>query len=208
MIGLCGAQRVGKSTLAKAFAEQTGVTFVATDASGVFSRLGVDPRVDYPLALRLKIQEAILADFDAQYAVAEGEYGTFITDRTPIDLAAYTLADITRGTTAGRPDLTSSTLDYVSRCMESASRFFGVIVLVQPGIALVDQPGKAPACMAHMEHINALAKGLLLDHRLHCRTYNIGREYTLLDSRVRALAKAVNTAAEYQRTVSSELVMH
>src|SRR5258706_15719526 len=93
MIGLCGSNRVGKTTLAKAFAEEAGVKYVPTSASGTFERLGYSPKVDLPFAERLMIQQEILKDCNALY---EKSGVRFITDRTPIDFLGYLLADVQR----------------------------------------------------------------------------------------------------------------
>ena len=46
MIGLVGSHRTGKTTLARAFAEDSGIPFVETSTAEVFRRLGYDPKVD------------------------------------------------------------------------------------------------------------------------------------------------------------------
>ena len=93
-LGLCGTHRTGKSTLAKAYALAEGVPYLQTGATQVFLDMGLDPKVDYPLDVRIQIQKRILESFDKQYSAAGRD---FITDRTPIDMMAYTLADVQRG---------------------------------------------------------------------------------------------------------------
>ena len=68
MIGLSGAHRTGKSSLARAFAEKHGIPFVETSASQVFKDLGVDPAATHDFSTRLTVQEEILKRFDAMYA--------------------------------------------------------------------------------------------------------------------------------------------
>ena len=59
-IGFVGAQRVGKTTTAKAVAEELGIRFVQTDVGGVWKRLGLDPKAQYPINERIEIQEHII----------------------------------------------------------------------------------------------------------------------------------------------------
>ncbi|MNV85840.1 hypothetical protein D3C71_1798230 [compost metagenome] len=120
----------------------------------------------------------------------------FISDRSPIDLASYLLADVTRQTLAGQPEVAKAVNYYVKRCIESANRFFATIVLVQPGIALVEEEGKAPACPAYMEHLNALQLGLLTDSRLESRNYSIRRGYLDLDVRIQCLENCLRAAQD------------
>lgn len=196
MIGLCGAHRVGKTTLAQAFAQQQDIPFVRTSATEVFNALGKDPKAEYSIEERLGIQEAILHAFERQYADAQNRSMAFIADRTPIDLASYMLADVQRSTFAGKPELAKMVTDYVDRCINSANRWFSTIVLVQPGITLIEESGKAPACPAYIEHINALQTGLLLDERLTVRHYMIPRGYTDLQDRIDSVVNAVSHAVK------------
>jgi predicted ATPase len=196
VLGLVGSHRTGKTTLAQAFAQKFELPFVRTSATEVFAAIGRDPKVDYPIEERISIQEAILYAFEKQYEQARSVSKVFIADRTPIDLASYLLADIQRGTTAPIPGLSDMVTGYVDRCMNSASTWFSTIILVQPGIPLVEADGKAPACPAYIEHLNALQMGLLQDPKLHSRHYCIPRKFTNLEERISALSHAVSHAAE------------
>lgn len=193
MIGLCGSHRVGKSTLAQAFAERTEIPFVQTSASQVFALLGKDPKVDYPIEERIAIQEALLYAFERQFEAARKVTDIFITDRTPIDLASYLISDVQRGTFADEPGLSKMVNDYTQRCLEATNQWFATVILVQPGITLVEASGKAPCCPSYIEHLNLIQSGLLIDERLLSRHYVIPRRYTDLEDRV----KCVKGAAEH-----------
>ncbi|QFZ84545.1 AAA family ATPase [Variovorax paradoxus] len=195
-LALVGAHRTGKSTLARAFAQKHDIPFVQTGATEVFKALGLDPKAEYPIAERIAIQAAILSAFEAQWLDAMARSTFFISDRSPIDLASYLLADVTRQTLTGQPEVAKAVNYYVKRCIESANRFFATIVLVQPGIALVEEEGKAPACPAYMEHLNALQLGLLTDSRLESRNYSIRRGYLDLDVRIQCLENCLRAAQD------------
>lgn len=192
-IGLVGAQRVGKTTLARAFSQAEGVRFVQTNTTGVFERLGLDPRAEYPFDKRLEIQWRILEALEQSYAEV-GLHDPFITDRTPIDLMTYTLADIQRSTLSdGQSD---ELVKYMRQCFQVANERLGVIVLVQPGIPLVEELGKAQANLGFMEHFNALARGLLASEQLTSEDFFIPRHVTNLSTRVEAIRRAVDKATE------------
>jgi hypothetical protein len=208
MIGLSGAQRTGKSTLARAYAEEHGVKFVATGASATFARLGLDPKKDYDFATRLRIQREILADCDRLY---EKSGTRFITDRTPIDFLGYTLADVTRENVRGATD--RELRRYVDDCYACANKHFTVLILVQPGIALVEEVGKAPANVPYMEHLNALMLGLMAEDRLSADHYKIPRRAIELEIRITAVEEAVRKSAQrhvakMERLHEDGLVLH
>jgi len=213
-LALVGAHRTGKSTLARAFAQRNDVPFVQTGATEVFKALGLDPKAEYPIAERISIQAAILSAFEAQWVDAMSRSTFFISDRSPIDLASYLLADVTRQTLAGQPLVAEAVNHYVTRCIESANRFFATIVLVQPGIPLVEEEGKAPACPAYMEHLNALQLGLLTDVRLEARNYTIRRSCVDIDLRVQALENCLRAAMDThyhaigKRVMKGTLALH
>lgn len=187
MIGLCGAHRVGKSTLAEAFARQQNIPFVRTDVAGILRTLGVDPKADISIEGRLATQEAILYGLTEQYKHAESLTTLWITDRTPIDLASYMLADVQRATMADNPELAAMVNRYVDRCIEVANAHFATIVLVNPGIQVVEAEGKAPGCPAYMEHLTMLQAGLMLREDLRTPHFMLPRSMTDLQARVKAI---------------------
>lgn len=158
-----------------------------TSASSVFGELGYDPQQNYPIEIRLNIQEAILKSFSKQY-VSIGERA-FIADRTPIDLMAYTLADI--GREALPNDVEERLKKYVSDCFGLCNLHFSTLILLQAGIALVADPSKAPISFGYSEHIAQLVMGLTLDERVTaCHSY-IPKRITDLEERVLCVRNTV-----------------
>lgn len=205
-LAFVGAHRTGKSTLADAFAQQAGVPFVQTGASEVFNILGLDPKAEYPIERRISIQAAILRAFEAQWSDAARRSTFFVSDRSPLDLASYLLADVSRQTLAGRPEVAAAVTDYVRACIESANRFFHTIILVQPGIPLVEEKGKAPACPAYMAHLNAIMLGLLGDERLQLAARKMPRAVLALDQRVRAVFNTLQGVVEQHDALVGRLI--
>lgn len=209
MIGLSGANGTGKSTLAQAFAQEQEIPFVATSASEVFKRLGLDPAANYPIEVRLMVQEAILTAFEAQYAAATKLSPLWIADRTPIDLASYLLADVQRGNLVDTPELAAHVNDYVARCLKAAARHFSIIMLVQPGIEVpMNREGKAPSCTAYMEHLNTIQLGLLCDERNSTRRFSLPRNIVSLEARMQALRRSVATAIETEKVLRKSRLVH
>lgn len=209
MIGLSGANGTGKSTLAQAFAKEVEIPFVATSASEVFKNMRLDPTVEYPLDLRLLIQEALLVTFERQYVEAADKSEIFITDRTPIDLASYLLADVQRSSLTLEPGLAGEITRYVDKCFKSTSRFFSTVVLVQPGIVTdLFREGKAPSCPAYQEHLNAIQLGLLCDERNLSRRYVIPRDVKSIEARVKSLIGATKAAFSAAQALRDSNVYH
>lgn len=212
-LALCGSHRVGKSTLAQAFAQAANITFVRTGTTQVFEMLGKDPKASYPVEERLAIQEAILVALELQYTHAATQTRVFVADRCPLDLAAYMISDVQRDTLADNRVVAAMVNDYVRRCIESTNRWFATVLLVQPGIALVEASGKAPACPAYVEHLNLTLSGLLVDERLGVRHYLIPRRFVSLGQRVECMRNAVSFAIEateklHVRRTKAGLRMH
>jgi len=178
MIGLIGASGVGKTTLAKKFAKKSGFVYVESSVRGVFESMGLDPKVDYDFDTRLKIQIGILEASKASYQ----EIGSsFISDRTPLDLLAYTIADVGRENLNEQQSL--ALLDYVDECFHATNTYFSAVILVQPGIPM-SSDGIRPTNLAYMEHIAIILMGLLADQRLNCAKSFINRNTLDLSKRI------------------------
>jgi len=202
-IGLVGAHRTGKSTLARSYAEKNGIEFLETRTSAVFERMGVSPKEDYTFRVRLQIQEEILADAVRLYATAGADW---ISDRTPIDMLAYTLADVQR---ANLNHEDSERLQrYIASCFRTANMYFSTLILVQPGIKIVEEEGKAPGNPSYIEHLNSLAMGLIVDERIKAGHFYIPRSMTGLDERMDCIDSAVNMTARKASEMMKHCLVH
>ncbi|MCY7331377.1 MAG: ATP-binding protein [Pseudanabaena sp. CAN_BIN31] len=176
-LGLCGAHRTGKTTMAIAIGDRLNIPFVRTTTSQVFAQLGLDPAEPMDFKTRLFVQNHVL---DAAEQVWQSSCSPFISDRTPIDMIAYTLGDI-QGKTEVDFDLLS---EYIDRCFVSTNRFFQNLAIIQPGIPLVYEQGKAALNAAYIEHINILVIGLCGDRRLNADVFCNQREAIDLEARI------------------------
>ncbi|ALG66970.1 AAA family ATPase [Beggiatoa leptomitoformis] len=176
-IGLCGSHRTGKTTLAQAIADKTGLAFLATSTSAVFREYGLDPAKPMDFRTRLWIQQRVLTSATMSWHDAPTD---FITDRTPIDFMAYTLSDIQGITEVDFPDLES----YLTQCFTVTNQYFNQLVVLQPAIPLVYEAGKAALNKAYIEHLNSVILGLCHDERLFCPVTVIKRAVLALEARV------------------------
>lgn len=185
IIGLAGAHRVGKTTLAKQYAADHGLYFLETSVTGVFVKLGRVPSDPMTFADRLEVQEEILKYLEGEYSRASMKNGC-ITDRTPLDMIAYTMGDAIGDTVP--EELQERFAKYIENCFALTNKYFGVIALVQPGIPLVVAEGKAAINRAYIEHLNTIILGLLSDPRMTIQGYSVRRSSVDLPGRMAILA--------------------
>jgi hypothetical protein len=146
-IGLCGAHGTGKTTLAIALSQKLGIPYIPIDASNVFLEHKFHPSDKLDIRTRLFLQQKILAKAeDIWFDVDEP---SFICDRTPLDMAAYMLADVGNGEldkhkhTHKHTHTQSEVMDYLQDCFNVTARYFGKIVLIPPAIPFVEREYKA-----------------------------------------------------------------
>lgn len=192
MIGLAGAHRVGKTTLAIEFAKKHDLEFIKTDASSVFKKRGITPKDTLHPEIRLNVQEEILKTLRDQYLSVDGNLR--ITDRTPIDMMAYTIANLSNAIMDD--DMQKRYFKYLKDCIDLTNQMFSVIVVVQPGIPIIDEPDKAPANEAYIDHLSHLIMGLTVGERIKVDHYYIPRYMTDIERRIEAVEFAMNRTLE------------
>lgn len=176
-IGFCGAHRTGKTTLAAEVSACLGLPFVRTSTSGVFRRAGLDPADSLTITQRLDIQKQVLTTAIAQWQ----PMGTspFVSDRTPVDMGAYLLADI-----QGQTEVESgAATKYVTTVIATTNDYFRHLFLIPPAIPLVLEAGKAALNSAYMLHLHYLILGLCSDYQLRSRVHVLPLELTDLGQR-------------------------
>ncbi len=176
-IGLCGSHRTGKTTLAAEVALSLGIPFLRTSTSRVFAENGLKPSDKMDFSTRIWIQHKIIEEAEKIWG---RETVGFITDRTPIDMMAYTLGDIQGGTEVDFVELEA----YLDHCFHVTNILFSRLVILQPAIPLVHEKGKASLNKGYIEHLNLLILGLCHDERLQCPVRIIGRDVLSIEARV------------------------
>lgn len=194
MIGLCGAHRTGKTTLGREYSIVEGISFVQTSATETYKRLGKNPRSMVSFKDRLEIQSEILKDANDLWETEFGE--RFISDRTPIDMIAYTLADINNSTNLSAEELRLAD-EYIQSCFESINRHFNCLVLLQPGIPIIEEEGKASCNPLFMNHLNSIMMGLLMSDSN--RAYGCFIPKSTLDLTERIKAVQISQARAFNR---------
>lgn len=184
-IGICGSHRTGKTTLAQAIATQLNIPFAVTSTSDVFFQHGLDPAQPLEFEQRLWIQQKVLLAGEQiwQQYVSTG----FITDRTPIDMMAYTLADIQGDTTV---DFAALQI-YLTDCFQITNQYFSQLFIIQPAIPLVHETGKAALNKAYIEHLNSLIIGLCYDEQIQIKPLVIKRETINLAERIKLILQTI-----------------
>lgn len=202
MIGLLGAHRVGKSTLALTAAANFDLKYIPVSISKMQEKHGFDSSdQSYPFGKRMIIQEHIYNDFETLLrATASGAHfvqtaavrltrdipkvNGIVFDRTPLDLIGYTLIHAGDQLTENQ---SKWLLDYIQRCIDLTNKYFKSIVQIQPGIPLVSAETSAKASLGMIEHLNAIYMAYLLDPRVRVKRDLMPREITDIGERLNFL---------------------
>ncbi|HGL3854511.1 TPA: AAA family ATPase [Klebsiella aerogenes] len=164
-IGLCGAQGTGKTTLAKAYSEASGVPYIDAKVGEFLSDIGVDlSRSDMPIVERMKAQ-LMVARHIASITEAPGLHRTgFITDRTPIDVMAYS-HDI-----AVPHHRNDEVLELYAKihmvCLDAAAENFNLCLMLRPGVKLSSKDHcrnqRASLQPFYVNHIDMLMTSMIM----------------------------------------------
>ena len=185
MLALSGAHRVGKSTLAKAFAEKNEWDYVASSTSAIFKNFGLDVNKPLTFDQRMLVQEAT---FEVHLDDVKKANARAITDRSTIDMAAYAMAEWAKAAEGEQQD---RLYDYVDRCIRAANWLYAGWVLVQPGIPYVEEEGKPSLSKPFQEVLHVLCSGYMRDPRFTGVKYIINDSVVELDKRVIVLENIV-----------------
>lgn len=194
MLGLIGAHRVGKSSLATHLAAKFGFKFIPVSISKMQKKYGFDSsNQSYDFEIRMEIQEHLLFEFKrllelhisiprlARIHLTRDVKPEPIFDRTPLDLIGYTLIHVSDQLTDQQ---STWLLEYIDRCINLTNEYFTHVMLVQPGIPLVsDNTTSARASAGIIEHLNAVYLAYMVDPRVKSKTSILSREVLDMDER-------------------------
>lgn len=156
-IGIAGAHRSGKTTTAREVSVNIGIEYLDANVSGVFAELGLDPKADLSIDDRLRVQDAILESLRIKYAL---QTKPFITDRTPIDVLAYSTVHLANGN-LNETQSDMLTAHWTKAINITASHMYGC-VLLRPIYGAPDAATSAKACPYYMQHVYAVAREVML----------------------------------------------
>lgn len=123
--GCSGPHRSGKSTVARSIAEKTGFAALPFDTTTIVGELGLSPVADHDLETRFRIQDHLLERF---WEISQNTPRPFISDRTPLDMAAYMYGEVTMNNTS--VELGQRIDNYAYRCLKAVrNTYLGIFVL-------------------------------------------------------------------------------
>lgn len=192
-LGFTGAHRTGKSTLAQIIATDERLTMVKSPAGEIVKSFGFDMATDNRLVYEAFDEKTGDVKFgtDMQWAIYDtlveslkeaAEHGGYVSDRTPIDVAAYLMADATAY--AGEPGDQAATVRMVEQAIRDTQALFDIVILVPPAIDFVAEAGKPPMNQAYQEHHHMLCRGILFDEDLDLYWDEIRRDTFSLSARM------------------------
>lgn len=155
--GIGGASGTGKTTLAKDVSVLLDIPYHDASVTRIMQRIGFDPvAAGHDLDSRITAQEHLL---DAFCADLRSLPRPFITDRTPIDMAAYMLGEITmRNSTAEQGAKVAA---YVERCVRATEMLFDSTVYTRPLPSYDIVETRPPPNAAYQRQIHLLICALL-----------------------------------------------
>lgn len=155
-LAIIGVHRTGKTTLAKEF-ESKGFQYTTFSVSDYFQQEGIDPSVPMDFVDRLRVQYDLLLHFQTQLDNDAKTHQARVYDRSPLDLAAYLLADISMAT-ANADDALAM---YLENAINLHTRHFTHVALIQPALTYVPEPNKGGTSGAYRTLLNYVYLGLL-----------------------------------------------
>ena len=85
----------------------------------------------------------------------------FVTDRTPMDMFAYTIAEVSMHNTDEA--FGEEIVRYCNACTQATLNYFGLVFIVQPLELYERQPDKPPLNMAYQSHIQILIQTIVMN---------------------------------------------
>lgn len=195
MLGLVGAHRTGKTTLAEAYAKKSGATLVKMEIGTLQKELGYDSsNQSYDFDTRMTIQEHLLRRFDEIYSSIKGLDA--VCDRTPLDLIGYAMLAVTDDLSDAQG---ARLTQYVTDCVNLTNERFTSLVLLQPGVPLTSSDTSAKSVLALMEKLNLIYLGTFSDERLIVPHFYIPRAMLDINLRIKACELGIKKSLERKR---------
>ncbi len=128
LFGISGASGTGKTTLAKAVAEDLGITYMPTSITECGKKHGFDPVAPMSIRSRLELQMHLLNDHVEMVTKADRP---LIVDRTPIDMVAYLMAEFDMHSHMRvTADEIVAAEEYVDLCLETTAKLYDYIFIL------------------------------------------------------------------------------
>lgn len=160
--GLSGASGTGKTTLGETVSGMTGIPFTPTEITKMAKeQCGFDAIGNLSLQDRLQLQEKMLELYILRLREAKGH---LLTDRTPIDMCAYMLAEVYMNC---EEELTQDECErinrYVDLCQKATARFFDHVFVVRPLPTYTEASNRPRLNPGYQRHIQLIVEGALMN---------------------------------------------
>lgn len=198
--GISGAHRSGKTTLAKAVAERTGITYLDASVSKIMKENGFNAVGNMDLGKRLEAQKILL---DVHREMLESQSGPVITDRTPVDFAAYMLCEVNMHSD---PELGDIVHDYMVECLNLVCTHYDGLLVARPLPYYQVEEGKPSENKAYQWNLNMTIEGIM-SYLSGSITFGVlsGIEF---DGRVNAVTEFVNSLKSQTANSLTPAVLH
>lgn len=177
-VSFTGPHRSGKSTLAAAFAPVAGLAYRPFPTAQIVERAGLALNRVETLAQRINFQEAILMGAIKFFRAS----GDFVTDRSPLDLAAYMLADVRNEPISESDDLRIQA--FVRACVNLANETISQGFVLQPVLPYVAEPGKPHANRSYQLHHLHTLWGLAQGENVSAKFVMVAADVVSVEDRV------------------------
>lgn len=157
--GVCGASGVGKTTVCERLADSLNIEFVRTSISEAAKRHGFDAIGSLSISQRLDLQEKLLVD---HIQLIQNVERPAILDRTPVDFAAYMMAEIHMHSYA---EITQDEMERISRyvrdCHVETQANYDCLFHLAPLLTYEPSPGRPKPNVAYQMHCDLIMRGVL-----------------------------------------------
>lgn len=130
-IALMGTHRVGKTTLAKTYADKYHMDLIHCSVSPAYIKCGYLMGSQLSMTHRINVQETALKMYQDTFDNQLLKGVPYITDRCFLDLIGYTLADYRE-----EYQTESWFMNYVQRCIDLTELYFSKVILIRPGVKI------------------------------------------------------------------------
>jgi predicted ATPase len=199
MFGLSGAHRSGKSTLAREVAARIGIHNHDGSATMMLRERGIDMVAITDPFERLQAQNTLLDLYLEKLKTAPRPA---ITDRTPLDMAAYMMAEMGMHSD---PALGNEVWKYVERCVFETEKHFDTVFLISPLPFYVVEPNKPKPNKAYQMHFHFLLRGIM-DNTQNLGLYKIGTPE--MERRIRLVGGHIQQRLEDMRQAVAAVKPH
>lgn len=199
MYGLAGASRTGKTTLAKRLSTELNIPFLDSSTTVLARKAGFNMVANMGVEERLTAQEKLL---EAYMELIHEAPQVFITDRTPFDMLAYTLAEV--GMHSCDAELGERIAKYTEACMAAGEKTFAMVMHVDPLDFYEESPDKPPLNKAYQNHIHLLIGGALLESSVPMMAVEDGP----VEERVSRILASLSRYLEQIKASKEQEVLH